>query len=420
MTVFPSLKPHFGRSLKDGAGRLHLAAHSHHLWPDVSFDAHMQAWQDAARDWDAKWDHIFGAVVPEAQRHIAGHLHLTNPAAIAFAPNTHEFVLRLFSVLPTNRVPRVLTTDSEFHSFARQAARLAEAGLITLQTVPTAPFDSFLARFAQAAAAGHDMVFASHVFFNSGYVVPDIDALVAAIPGAQTLVVLDGYHAFMALPVDLSRIQDRAFYLGGGYKYAMAGEGACFLVCPPGLAPRPLNTGWYAAFGALTEAGDERVGYPADGARFAGASFDPSGLYRLNAVMRWLAEIGVGPAKAHARAGAMQAAMLAALAKAGIPGLTSADLIVPAGAPRRGNFLAFRSPYAVRQQAALARAGIVTDVRGDVLRMGFGLYHDPADVPAMAVRIVAALKEETAGGTVPVPPDPPSRPGAEAVATAYT
>jgi selenocysteine lyase/cysteine desulfurase len=391
MTRFPSLKPHFARALTGGGGRLHLAAHSHHLWPDVSFDAHMQAWQDAAQHWDAKWEHVFGALIPEAQRHIAGHLHLTDPATIAFAPNTHEFVLRLFSALPTDRVPRVLTTDSEFHSFARQAARLAEAGAITLETIPAAPFDTFAARFAQAAASGHDMVFASHVFFNSGFVVPDIEALVAAIPGADTLVVLDGYHAFMALPVDLSRIQHRAFYLGGGYKYAMAGEGACFMVCPPGMAPRPLNTGWYAAFGALAEAGNDRVAYPEDGARFMGASFDPSGLYRLNAVMRWLGGIGVGPAEAHARAVLMQAALLAGLDHAGIAGLTSADLIVPARSAQRGNFLAFRSPHAARQQAALARAGIVTDVRGDVLRLGFGLYHDPADVPAMAVRIMAAL-----------------------------
>jgi selenocysteine lyase/cysteine desulfurase len=390
---FPSLKPHFTRALEGGAGRLHLAAHSHHLWPDVSFDAHMQAWQDAAQHWDAKWEHVFGAVIPEAQRHIAGHLHLADPAAIAFAPNTHEFVLRLFSALPTDRVPHVLTTDSEFHSFARQAARLAEAGLITLETIPTAPFDSFPARFSHAAAAGHDMVFVSHVFFNSGFVVPDIEALVEAIPGADTLVVLDGYHAFMALPADLSRIQHRAFYLGGGYKYAMAGEGACFMVCPPGVAPRPRNTGWYAAFGALAEAGDDRVAYPADGARFVGASFDPSGLYRMNAVMRWMASIGVGPAEAHARAVAMQAGLLAALDRAGVAGLTSAELIVPAGSAQRGNFLAFRSAHAARQQAALSRAGIVTDVRGDVLRIGFGLYHDPADVPEMAERVVAALWE---------------------------
>ena len=56
------------------------------------------------------------------------------------------------------------------------------------------------------------------------------------------MLALDGYHAFLARPVDLSGLADRAFFLAGGYKYAMAGEGACFLHCPPGWLPRPRPT----------------------------------------------------------------------------------------------------------------------------------------------------------------------------------
>jgi selenocysteine lyase/cysteine desulfurase len=387
----PSLKAHFSRALSGGGGRLHLAAHSHHLWPDVSLTAHLQAWEDAATLWDAKWARIFGAVLPEAQRHIARHLHLPDPGAIAFAPNTHEFVVRLFSALPRGRAARVLTTDGEFHSFARQAARLAEDGAIELDIVQVEPFADFPARFMQAAARGHDLVFFSQVFFNSGFALSDLDALVRAVPNPEALVVVDGYHAFMALPVDLSGIAARAFYLGGGYKYAAAGEGACFLVCPPGYARRPTDTGWYAAFGALAQAGGGLVSYAPDGGRFMGATFDPSGLYRLNAVMRWLQASGIGGAEVHARARAMQSAFLAALDAASLPGLSSRALILPAGSPHRGNFLAFRFEGAADTQARLEAAGIVTDVRGDVLRIGFGLYHDPDDVPAMVARIEAAL-----------------------------
>jgi selenocysteine lyase/cysteine desulfurase len=390
--VIPSLKTHFSRALSGGAGRVHLAAHSHHLWPDVTFVAHMQAWEDAARLWDGKWSHVFGEVLPEAQRHVAGHLGLADPGSIAFAPNTHEFVLRLFSALPADIVPRVLTTDSEFHSFSRQAARLAEDGMIELDIVKVAPFESFAARFTAAATAQpHDLVFFSQVFFNSGFVVPDLAAVVAGVAEPDTLVVIDGYHAFMALPVDLSAVQHRVFYLGGGYKYACAGEGVCFMACPDGYAPRPRDTGWYAAFGALAEAGTTGVAYAEDGGRFMGATFDPSGLYRLNASMRWLAGQGVDAAAVHARALAMQAGFVASMDAAGIAGLTGDALIVPARVPDRGNFLAYRSPWAAAQQARLEAAGIVTDVRGDVLRIGFGLYHDPADVPAIAARVRAAL-----------------------------
>ncbi len=388
MSAFPSLKQHFSRALAGGGGRLHLAAHSHHLWPDVTYHAHLQAWQDAAAHWDDKWARVFDDVMPRAQRHIARHLNLADPGSIAFAPNTHEFVVRLLSALPAGRVANILTTDSEFHSFSRQAARLAEDGLVALTTIPTQPFDDFPARFAQAAAQPHDLVFVSQVFFNSGYAVADLDALVAAVANPETLVVIDGYHGFMARPTDLRAVAARAFYLGGGYKYAMAGEGACFLVCPPDAAPRPRDTGWYAAFGALAAAADGTVPYAADGGRFMGATFDPSGLYRLNAAMDWLAGEGIDAAAVHARAVAVQSAFIEQAG--GLPGLAPADLLLPAGAPDRGNFLAYRSAHAAAWQRALAAAGIVCDRRGDVLRLGFGLYHDPSDVPDIVARIAKA------------------------------
>ncbi len=69
--------------------------------------------------------------------------------------------------------------------------------------------------------------------------VPDIHAAVRAVANAAALIAVDGYHSFMAQPVDWSASADRAFYMAGGYKYAMDGEGACFLACPPGWAERP-------------------------------------------------------------------------------------------------------------------------------------------------------------------------------------
>ena len=42
-----SHKPHFRRALDADPERLHFAAHSHHLWPDASFDGQIQAWAEA-------------------------------------------------------------------------------------------------------------------------------------------------------------------------------------------------------------------------------------------------------------------------------------------------------------------------------------------------------------------------------------
>ena len=117
-------KPAFARFLGADPGRLHFAAHSHHPWPDASFAAHGEAWLDAARLADLKWDKVFGEVIPAAQRHVARQLNLPDAGTVAFAPSTHELVVRLLSSL--GEKPRVLTTDGEFHSFARQMRRLEE------------------------------------------------------------------------------------------------------------------------------------------------------------------------------------------------------------------------------------------------------------------------------------------------------
>ncbi|NKC29528.1 aminotransferase class V-fold PLP-dependent enzyme [Falsiroseomonas selenitidurans] len=375
------LRPHFARFLGADPHRLHFAAHSHHPWPDVSRDAQLAAWDEAARLQDDKWDAVLGQLLERCRGHVARHLGLPDPASIVFAGNTHDFILRILSALPTGRPPRILTTDGEFHSLARQLARLEEEGLVAVTRVPSEPGAACLPRLVAAATAGFDLIWVSEVFFASGQALEGLVALAEA--AGEAALVIDGYHAFMARPVDLGPLAGRAFYTAGGYKYAMAGEGAAFLHCPPGWLPRPRATGWYAAFGSL--AGPQGgVPYAADGWRFMGATFDPSGLYRLAAVMRWLEGLGIGPAEIHRHALALQQRFVAGLAGTALP----ADrLVVPLEDPRRGNFLVFDLADAEAWQRRLAEAGIVTDRRGSRLRFGFGLYHTAAEVDLLLGRL---------------------------------
>ena len=369
---------HFSRFLGAVPGRLHVAAHSHHPWPDVTFEAQQQAWLDAARLLDDKWDEVFGAVLPEAAAHITGRLGLSDPGAIAFAPSTHALVMRLLSTL--SPPVRILTTDAEFHSFARQSARLEEDGLAAVERVAAEPFATFPQRFTQAASrGGHDLVYLSQVFFNSAYVVPDLAALVAAVPDDEALVVIDGYHGFMAVPTDLGAVERRAFYLAGGYKYAMAGEGACFAHCPPGYAERPRDTGWFAGFAQLSAGAAGKVAYASGGARLFGATFDPTGVYRLNAVQRWLDGLGVAVADIHAHVRRLQDRFLASG--------PHPELVPGPDAGDRGHFLTFRLADAAAIHAALHAAGVITDYRDDRLRIGFGLDHGDADVDDLVRRL---------------------------------
>ncbi len=373
------LTDHFRRFFEADPSRLHFAAHSHHPWPDVTLAAQQQAWDDAARLADEKWDVVFEKVWPEAQGHLARELGLPDPTSLVFGPNTHGFVLRLLSCLPHRA--RVVTTDSEFHSFERQVRRLEEDGLLEVERVPSEPFDTFEERYVQAVKKGRcDLAFFSQVFFNSGAAVRDVEGLVRALPEGP-MVVVDGYHGFLARPCDLSGIAGRAFYLAGGYKYAMSGEGACFLHVPPNAPKRPPNTGWFAAFGALEGAVTD-VPYAPDGMRFCGATFDVSGLYRLNAVMRWRSQIGLTTQRSMEHAHALQRRLVALLSDGAV--LKAGELVVPVEDPHRGHFLTFRRPDARALTEKLKSRRVITDARDDRFRLGFGVYQGLTDVERLA------------------------------------
>ena len=378
-----SFKPLFSKSLGADPERLHLAAHSHHLWPDASFEGQVECWTDAARLADRKWDRIMGEVWPEAQRHIAAELGSDDPDAIVFAGNTHDFLVRLVAACPrrSQRV-RVLTSDGEFHSARRQFARWEEEDWFTVDRIPVSPASDFEERFLDAARSGaHDLIFVSQVMFGSGAIFAGVAELASLGRPEGPWVVIDGYHAFMAIERPFGTpAAATAFYLGGGYKYAMAGEGCAFLHAPPGFGPRPPITGWFAEFEDLSLPPGS-VGYAPDASRFMGATFDASGLYRFNAVRRMLDENGLGTARISAHVGALQSRLLEAIEATA---LGEAALLNPPGAGPQARFLAFRHARAADWSAELKARNCITDVRADVIRIGLGLYNDEADVDAFA------------------------------------
>jgi len=387
------LSAHFSRFQAAAPNRINLACHSHHDWPDVTLTAQEQCWRDAARLAGDKWDLVFGALIPRVQAAIARHLGLPDPATIAVAPNTHEFLRRLLSCFPADRSTRILTTDAEFHTARRQLERLEEDGLVAVTRIPTEPFATLTERFHAACAEGeYDLVFVSQVFFNSAATCGDLKTLAAAVRSRDTFLVIDGYHGFMARPTDLADIADRVFYLAGGYKYAMAGEGCCFLHCPPGYGPRPRDTGWFADFGSLAAPPGKSVGYPDHAGRFLGATFDPSGLYRLAAVFDWLAGEGLTASEAHHHAQALMTHFLDAVDPLAIAGLRRADVMTPFGpGAEHGNFLTFCTSRAAEIETRLAAVDLQCDHRGDRLRFGFGLCTTEATVDQAAARIGRAL-----------------------------
>jgi selenocysteine lyase/cysteine desulfurase len=365
----------YQKFLQGHEGKTHFAAHSHHFWPDVSLDGHMQYWQDAANFSDAKWNHILGEKLDQAQKHIAKMLNLKNPQNLAFASNTHELLTRLLSSFMGQEKIKVLTTDSEFHSFSRQIKRLDEFDQYQVTYLESSHAD-FATQLIEHAGKDYDLIFLSHVFFNSGKVLDLslVEKCVEAKPD-KTVLCLDAYHGFCAIPTDLSKLEDKIFYLAGGYKYAQAGEGMCFMAIPSQCELRPAYTGWFASFSTLEDEASDEIQYDNNGWRFWGSTQDFSGMYRFVAVWDELTKQDLSLTKIHKHIQSLQEQF--------IQHFKASDKLINRDLSCQGHFLTLKTKnYNDAQKAHeyLLSEGILTDFRGDCLRFGFGLYLTSEDV----------------------------------------
>lgn len=367
---------------------LHFAAHSHHPWPNCTRDAHLKYWYDSADMLDEKWDYIFSEIVPKAQNEIAHILNVSDPSQIVFAPNTHEFIARILSCLDVSKPIKILTTDSEFHSFRRQALRFAELPNVSVTLIEVEPYDTFPERWKNAVSEHNwDLIFTSHVFFNSGLECAKLDSWVP-YANTESIIVVDGYHSFFALPINLKSFEKRIFFLGGGYKYAQSGEGAAFMVVPEGCQLRPLNTGWFAHFGSLQQS-TPSVEYDSGAARFWGSTFDPSGLYRFLSVCYWFKQEGFTILSAHNYVRSLKNKFLQELQKSRQTVLNFKDIILSNGRLTEAHFITFRTPDALAITQNLIQNRIIVDSRNDRLRFGFGLYQNQEDIEKLFIKLDA-------------------------------
>ena len=356
--------------------RLFLTGHSHQAWPDVARQGQLEAWQDAAEHTDLKWERAF-AKAERVREGVRGLL--ADPGApVALASNTHELVLRFLSALPLRARPKLVTTDGEFHTLRRQLGRLAEEGL-EVGRLPARPVETLAERLA-AEAPGASAVLVSAVLFEDSLIVPDLPALAAACADAGAELLVDAYHALGCLPFTVAGLE-RAWIVGGGYKYLQLGEGNCFLRLPPQAEElRPAITGWFAEFEELHA--EHELGateYPSGSMRFAGSTYDPTSHYRAARVFDFFEKLGLTPERLR-ESYLAQTTLLAERFDALALDHVTRQRDIPLEA--FGGFLALESERAEDLSRRLLDAGVVTDSRGRYLRLGPAPYHSDEQLEA--------------------------------------
>lgn len=383
------LRPHYSRFLQPLGEKVLLTGHSHQAWPDVSREGHLAAWDDAARLIDHKWDRVFGEIIPELQACIARRMGSARAGDIAFAPNTHELVFRLASCFPARSA--IVSTDSEFHSLRRQLDRLEEEGApiarvpVELSGRDASTFvDRFLAAVEQTKPA---WVALSHVLFTTSRVIRELPSLLSALAEKKIPVLVDAYHAFNVVELDVDRYPGEVFVCGGGYKYAESGEGVCFMLLPKNAEKyRPLTTGWFSHFESLEKKSGGAVAYGAGGYRFFGATFDPTSLYRALWVMRFMDDQGLSVRVLAEQSRAQTQRIIDAHAALGLE-----KFGIALATPRidRGGFVSLETPRAKELEGALYQRGVHTDVRGHLLRLGPAPYLSTPEIDR-AMNVLAA------------------------------
>ena len=352
--------------------RLLLTGHSHQAWPDRGLEGQVEAWTDAAELADVKWERAFA----KAERVRRGYAALMDDpdGDYTLGTNTHELVVRFLSALPLTERPRLVSTDGEFHTIRRQLDRLEEEGSLEIVRVASEDPERLAESLSEAIDDRTAAVLVSAVLFRNARIVPRLGEVLRAAQrhGAEMLV--DTYHVLDAVPYSLRKegLED-AYAVGGGYKYCQLGEGNCFLRLPPDCSLRPVYTGWYAEFETLGDTPPDQVAYGGGHWRFAGATYDPTSHYRAASVLDFFDEMGLIPSLLR-EVSQHQVRLLAELFDDLDldPRLVARDRSLDLS--RIGGFLVLESNHAAELFGELERRGVLTDYRGNLLRLGPAPY----------------------------------------------
>jgi selenocysteine lyase/cysteine desulfurase len=363
------LAPHYSRF--DVNNRLLFTGHSHQAWPDVAREGLLESFDVAASDVDNKWDAAFEKV--EKLRNYLRNFYDDPEGMYCLGENTHHLLVSWLSSFDLQDKPKIITTDSEFHSMSRQLKRLKEEGLqiITVDGHANDIVEQIESHIDEKISA----VMLSRVYFNSGIINRHISKIAKVTRAQNVPFLIDDYHGTNVIPLSISdkNLED-CYVLIGGYKYLQWGEGNCFLRYPKNCDLRPAVTGWFSSFSKLDESKDEeKVSYTDPNQRFASGTFDSTSQFRAAKVVEFFENMGLTPQVLRKQ----YQAQITRLRDIFLKHNFNSEVIRLAHQqpPENiGGFLALQSPFARTIRAKLMEKGVFTDTRGDILRFGTAPY----------------------------------------------
>jgi len=257
---------------------------------------------------------------------------------------------------------RVVATRGEFDSLdviLREYAHRRRIDLTFVEPGAGGGFDT--ADIVDAIGTRVDLVVVSEVVFNSGQRIRHLDAIVQRTHGAGGRVLLDVYHSLGAFPVDVAA-QDVDFAVGGSYKYLRGGPGACFLYLHPRHLDgslRTLDIGWFAKRDPFAYQRPDPPQLAPGGDAFLESTPPVLAWYQARAGQQFALALDVARVRGYSVA--QQKRLIALLASHGIAARGGVD--------DHGAFVVVTDRRAGAWRDALAQRQIVTDARGDCLRL---------------------------------------------------
>ncbi|HEX3496010.1 MAG TPA: aminotransferase class V-fold PLP-dependent enzyme [Methylocella sp.] len=376
------IDPLFSRVLREAGGQIYLANHSlgrplDRIAADV--EEGLSFWYgDLDRAW-ANWQ----AEMVQFRSRVATLIH---------APGAHCIVPKasagqgLRAVLNCHdALLRVIATRNEFNSIDLILKAYAARGRIKINWVESHADRHYRAdNFATALRAGADLLVVSMVFFDTGQLLTEIDAIVGAAKACGARVLVDLYHAAGALPVDVQAL-DIDFAIGGAYKYLRGGPGAAWLYVHPRHLEGPLrtlDTGWFATREPLAFKRPERPSFAPGAEGWLESTPAVLPYYQARAGLEFTLATGVERLRAFSLK--QQANLADRLAEKGIA-------ILGAGLPH-GAFIAISTPKAEAATARLLEGGVVADAREGLLRLCPDILNPSQELLEAAGRVAHVLR----------------------------